>query len=278
MTGRRLHDALLRALTSAELRRGLEAPEADDRLAVILGAEEAEVLRRADGERLRRLARFLGRHFYRERIVRLFAASRALARARGSDPLELLATPAFDALLESAEVGSAATAEQVAVVVEGWILETLGGLPFTADLVQYEGALFRAEAGPRRWGDGGGPTEGIPVRAVGTRVVSLDWDVIALVTAVRCGEIPLPVPTRAATRLLVALSADGRVSTLRCPEAVLRLLDALDGTRSAEAVARELGLSESEAGPALRQLAAVGAVTWGATSSRASLRSSGSTP
>lgn len=97
MTGRSLHDALLRVLTSAELRRGLGVP-GDGALAVTLGSEEAAVLRAADPERLGRLARFMGRHFYRERIVRLFAAGRALARRRGEDPLGLLRTPAFDAL------------------------------------------------------------------------------------------------------------------------------------------------------------------------------------
>ena len=96
MTGRSTHDALLRLLTSAELRG--RAAAGDERvLGALVGVPEAAVLCRADPERLRRLARFLGRHFYRERIVRLFAASRRLARERGRDPLALLDTRAFDA-------------------------------------------------------------------------------------------------------------------------------------------------------------------------------------
>ena len=105
----------------------------------------------ADADRLARLARFMGRHFYRERIVRLFAASRLLARARGADPLRLLDGPAFAAVLDAAELGSAATAEQVASLVEGDLRDVLRAVPYGADLIAYEGALFRAEAGPRRW-------------------------------------------------------------------------------------------------------------------------------
>ncbi|MBI4011999.1 MAG: hypothetical protein HY359_06825, partial [Candidatus Rokubacteria bacterium] len=86
MTGRTLHDALLRVLTSADRRRRLRAGES----APGVGPEEAAVLRAADGDRLLRLARFMGRHFYRERIVRLFAASRVLARRRGADPLAVI--------------------------------------------------------------------------------------------------------------------------------------------------------------------------------------------
>jgi hypothetical protein len=114
VTGRSLHDALLRVLTSGSLRARLLAGQAG----ATLGPDEAAALRQADPDRLRRLARFFGRHFYRERIVRLFAAGRRLAGEGGEDLLGLLATPAFDALLETAEVGSAATADRVATLVE----------------------------------------------------------------------------------------------------------------------------------------------------------------
>lgn len=260
MTGRSLHDALLRVLTSAELRRGLGVP-GDGALAVALGSEEAAVLRAADPERLGRLARFMGRHFYRERIVRLFAASRALARRRGEDPLGLLRTPAFDALLEAAEVGSAETADRIGALVEARLLAALGDLPSGPDLVRYEGTLFRTEAGPRQWRDGG-PAGEVPVRSPSARVCALEWDVTGLVAAVRRGDAELPAPPRTPTRLLIALTPDGRVTTARCPEVVERLLAALDGVRAAAEVARGLGLGEPDVSRALAQLASIGAVEW----------------
>lgn len=261
MTGRSLHDALLRVLTSAALRDALAASGRDGALEAAVGAEEAAVLRGADRERLGRLARFMGRHFYRERIVRLFAASRALARRRGVDPLVLLHEPAFDALLEAAEVGSAGTAERLAGRVEARLLAALGDLPWGRDLVAYEGALLRAEAGPRCWGDGGAAGD-VPARSASVRICALDWDVTGVVAAVRRGDAEPPVPPRGPTRLLVALSPDGRVTTARATETVERLLAALDGIRSTAQVARALGLAEPDVSRALAQLATIGAVEW----------------
>jgi hypothetical protein len=246
-------------LTSAALRGRL--PSADAGLDASLGAAEAAVLRDADQERLARLARFLGRHFYRERIVRLFAASRALAQARGADPLAVLDGPEFRTLLDVAEVGSAETADRVAVLVEDRAHPALRELPWGRDLVRYEGTLFRVEAGPRRWAARAGPGGGAPARSPHARVVSLDWDVTALVLAVRRGATPSD-PAPAAARLLVALDPEGRVTTLRCPDGVARLLDACDGARPVPEVARAAGVGEAEAAQALDRLASVGAVTW----------------
>ncbi len=262
MTGRRVHDGLLRLLTSAALRRALAARDAHaGDLAPGLGAEAAAVLRGADPERLARLARFMGRHFYRERIVRLFAASRRLARPRGGDVLDLLHTPAFDALLDTAEVGAGATAERVAALVEARLGAPLGELPYGPDLLAYEGLLFRVEAGPRRWRDGG-PAGPRPVRSAHARVCLLEWDVTGLVAAVRRGDAELPAPARRATRLLLTLAPNGRVTTVRCPEPVERLLALLDGARSASEAAGAAGLGTAEAERVLRQLTDVGAVEW----------------
>jgi hypothetical protein len=52
-------------------------------------------------------------------IVRLFAAGRRLSRDAGQDPLDVLATPAFEALLDGAELSSVVTADAVATLVEG---------------------------------------------------------------------------------------------------------------------------------------------------------------
>jgi hypothetical protein len=260
MTGRGLHDALLRVLTSADLRTRLAAP--DGGLDALLGAEEAAALRGADPQRLTRLARFLGRHFYRERIVRLFAASRALARARGQDPLGVLDGAEFAALLASAEVGAPETADRVACLVEARARAALDGVPWAGDLVRYEGVLFRVEAGPRRWAGDERAPGGAPVRAPDARVVALEWDVTRLVVAVRRGEDPLPVPPGTGTRLLVALAPDGRVTTVRCSDGAARLLDACDGARSVREVAQAAGLGEDDAARVLGQLTDLGALTW----------------
>lgn len=259
MTGRSLHDALLRVLTSADLRRRLDAP---DEPVPVLGPAETAVLRGADRERLGRLARFLGRHFYRERIVRLFAVSRLLAREGGEDPLGVLDTPEFAELLASAEVGSPATAERVAELTERRLRDLLPRAPYTGDLVYYEGALFRAEAGPRRWDTGPRPAQAAPIRSPHGRVITLDWDVTPLVTAARRGERELPEPRPGPVRLLIALSPRGQVTTVRCRDIVAAFLDALDGHRSPEAAAQAAGLAAADVEGLLRQLAEIGAVEW----------------
>lgn len=260
VTGRSVHDALLRVLTSAALRARLRDGTAGEPPSG-LGAGEAAVLKAADPDRLRRLARFMGRHFYRERIVRLFAGARALARRRGQDPLDVLDGDAFGALLERAEVGSVETADRVASLVEARLRGALAGLDYAGDLVAYEGMLFRVEAGPRRW-TGDGTADGIPVRAAHTRVCTLDWDVTGLVAAVRRGDAALPEPTREPTRLLLTLAPSGRVTAARCPGAVERLLAALDGRRSAADAAAAAGIDAADGARVLRQLAEVGAVEW----------------
>jgi hypothetical protein len=258
MTGRSLHDALLRALTSAELRRRLASGDA----AGMLGGPEAAVLGASDQDRLARLARFMGRHFYRERIVRLFAASRMLARARGADPLRLLTGPAFATILEGAELGSEATAEQVAGLVEADLRDVLRAVAYGADLIAYEGTLFRAEAGPRRWRGATPGPPGPPARSPHARVCDVQWDVTGLVAAVRRGDSTLPEPARGPSRLLLALGPSGRVATVRCPDALARLLAALDGVRSVEEAAAVAGVPEADAARTLRQLAGLGAVEW----------------
>ena len=258
MTGRSLHDALLRVLVSAELRRALGDGAAGARAG--LGPAEAAALAAADPVRLGRLARFFGRHFYRERVVRLYAAGRRLARAVGSDPLTLLDEPAFTAVLEAAELGSAATAERVAGLVEARLAPALARHPWGADLMRYEGALFRVEAGPRRWGAAPAAT-GAPARAAQARVVALDWDVTPVVVAVRRADRALPVPREGATRLLIALAPDGRVTAVRCADAVARLWDALDGARDAGELAGLVGVPERDVRRTLGQLADLGAVT-----------------
>ncbi|MBI4611028.1 MAG: hypothetical protein HY726_18710 [Candidatus Rokubacteria bacterium] len=260
MTGRSLHDALLRILTDGELRRRLVA--GDPTVADVLGGDEAEHLSRADPERFRRLARFMARHFYRERIVRLFRYSRALSLATGRDPLVILESPAFGVLLDSAVLGSPTTADAVARLVEARLTTDLAERPYGAALVSYEGALFRVEAGPRRWHADGAARDGAPVRSRHARIIELDWNLTPLITALRSGVPSPPDPPREPTRLLLALSPAGRVTSVRCPEAVSRLLDQLDGRTPLAGIASAAGLGEAEARTVLENLTEIGAVEW----------------
>jgi hypothetical protein len=245
-------------LTSARLRAQAAAGDVAA-LGTAVGVEEARALCAADPTRIGGLARFLGRHFFRERIVRLFTASRRLAREAGRDPLAVLDTAAFAGLLERAELGSAATADAVAALVEAEVTALLAARPWGPALAAYEGALFRVEAGPRRWGLAGGS---VVARAATARVLTLDWDVTGLVAAVRRGEPVPPEPRPGPIRLLVTLAPDGRVTTLRASEGLERILAALDAPRTAAELARALGADEAECGRALQQLVAVGAVEW----------------
>jgi len=260
VTGRSLHDALLRVLTDGELRRRLL--DGDPTVAGTRGGEEAETLKRADPERLRRLARFMARHFYRERIVRLFRNSRALALSEGRDPLTVLESATFGALLDSAVLGSPATAVAVARLVEARLSSDLVGRPYAADLIHYEGIMFRVEAGPRRWQASAAPQDGIPVRSPHARIIELDWNLIPLITALRSGAATPPDPPHEQTRLLVALSPRGRVTAVRCHEVASRLLDALDGRKRPAEVASAAGLGEAEATALLKRLTEIGAVEW----------------
>jgi hypothetical protein len=258
VTGRSLHDGLLRVLTSARLRSRAAAGDLAG-LSATVGVEEARTLCTADPARLQALARFFGRHFYRERIVRLFAASRRLAREAGRDPLDVLDTSTFARVLEGAELGSAATADAVATLVEADVVRLLGARAWGPTLVAYEGALFRVEGGPRRWAAAGGESV---VRAATARTLTLDWDVTALVAAVRRGDLALPEPRSEPVRLLVTLAPDGRVTTVRASETLERVLAVLEAPQTAAGLAHALGTDEATCGRALQQLTAIGAVEW----------------
>jgi hypothetical protein len=246
-------------LTDGELRRRLL--DGDSVASDALGNEEADTLKRADPERLRRLARFMARHFYRERIVRLFRWSRALSLAVRQDPLALLESAAFRSAIDSAVLGSPASADAVAQLVETRLLADLAHRPYGAALVSYEGTMFRVEAGPRSWRDAA-PRDGTPARSSHTRIIELDWNLAPLIAALRAGSPSPPEPLREPTRLLVALSPRGRVTSVRCPDPILRLLNALDGIRGPAEAARVAGLREADAGTLLQKLTEIGAVEW----------------
>jgi hypothetical protein len=86
--------------------------------------------------------------------------------------------------------------------------------------------------------------------------------VTGLVAAVRRGDSTLPAPPRGPSRFLLALGPSGRVTTVRCPDGLVRLLAALDGVRSVAQAAAVAGVPEADAARTLRQLAGLGAVEW----------------
>lgn len=254
MTGRSAHDALLRVLVDARLRREIPA--------AALGAEEAAVLVRADRGRLERLARFMARHFYRERLVRLFSRSCALARRAGRRPLAQVDAPEFLSLLDGAVLGSEASADAVASRIEEWFLANGPAAPWWPDLVRFEGAFFRAEATPRVWG-GEAPSGRAPRRSPTARVLNVGFDLPALLARLDrlTPSDPLPAEVEPKpTRLLLATTPRGVVRVIRMNEGIERLLAAVDGERDAGGIAEACGMTREAAEAALKTLADVGAV------------------
>ncbi len=159
MTGRSLHDALLTVLSDGPLRARLLTGDTSAR--GMLGREEWVMLRRVSVERLCRMARFLARHYYRERIVRLFRHIRTLAPHTGRDPLAVLDTPAGLASLDQSVLGTHATAERLVSLIEDSLIGNDAvirlAIPYWRDLVRYHVTMFRVEAGaPLSGGNPGG--------------------------------------------------------------------------------------------------------------------------
>ena len=259
MTGRSLHDALLTVLGDGPLRARLLT--GDTSLSGVLGREEWAVLSRVSGERLCRLARFLARHYYRERIVRLFRHVRTLTALTGRDPLGVLTTPAGLASLDQSVLGTPASAERVVLLVEESLLrndaEIKRAIPYWRDLVRYHATMFRVEAGaPHSGGSQGRP----PRRTPSTRILELDWDIPGVIADLRKGAPPLPTAKPAPTCLLVARARHGRVTAVRCSQDLRLLVEAADGQRSVDQLAQMSGLSVQDTGGLLRQLEEIGAV------------------
>lgn len=260
MTGRSLHDALLTVLSDGPLRARLLT--GDTSTSGVLGREEWVVLRRVSGERLCRMARFLARHYYRERIVRLFRHARILAPHTGRDPLAVLTTPAGLASLDQSVLGTPASAERLVSLIEDSLIGNDAAIrraiPYWRDLVRCHATMFRVEAGAPH---SGGNPGGTPRRTPSTRILELDWDIPGVIAGLRKGALPVPIANPAPTCLLVARSRHGRVTAVRCPQNIRVLVEAADGQRSVEELARMSGLSGQEIGGLLRQLEEIGAIS-----------------
>ncbi|OLC42070.1 MAG: hypothetical protein AUH74_04905 [Nitrospirae bacterium 13_1_40CM_4_62_6] len=260
MTGRSLHDALLTVLSDGPLRAQLLTGDTSAR--GMLGREEWVMLRRVSVERLCRMARFLARHYYRERIVRLFRHIRTLAPHTGRDPLAVLDTPAGLASLDQSVLGTHATAERLVSLIEDSLIGNDAvirrSIPYWRDLVRYHVTMFRVEAGAPL---SGGNPGGTPRRTPSTRVLDLDWDIPGVIADLRKGAPPVPIAKAAPTCLLVARSRHGRITAVRCSQDIRVLVEAADGQRTVDQLARMSGLSVQEIGGLLPQLEEIGAIS-----------------
>lgn len=260
MTGRSLHDALLTVLSDGPLRARVLT--GDTSASGVLGREEWEVLRRVSRERLSRMARFLARHYYRERIVRLFRHVRTLAAHTGRDPLAVLDTPAGLASIDESVLGAPATAERLVSLIEDSLVRNdeaiRRAIPYWRDLVRYQATMFRVEAGAPH---SGGNPGGTPHRTPSTRILELDWDIPGVIADLRKGAPPVPIAKPAPICLLVARARHGRVTAIRCSQDIRVLVEAADGQRSVDQLARMSGLSVQEIGGVLRQLEEIGAIS-----------------
>jgi hypothetical protein len=258
MTGRSLHDALLRVLSNGTLRLKLAEDDRPD------GEPEAEwaVLKGCPSERLHRMARFLARHYYRERIIRLFRHVRALTAQTGRDPLSVLATPEGSAVLDAAILGTADSAECLLALIERFLLEddgaVLQAIPYWRDLVRYQTAMFRAEAA--------GPPNPCrhPRRTSSAHILNLDWDLPAITAQLR-RSATAPSGELAPTCLLIARSARRQVTAIRCSDELRRLMEVVDGKQDVESLARLAGWSARRTQQILQELQEIGAIEWNAS-------------
>jgi hypothetical protein len=246
---RALQDEVIRALADAPYRAS--AVWRDRRL--------------ADPDRMERYARFLARHFYYERIVHFFKYSRALARATGRRPEAVLKTPGFDALLPDLVVGSRDTAAAVARLVSAYVAPGTPSIRYLADLLRYEEAMMVVEAGPRVWRETGkregGKGKGeAPAVVEGTVILTLAYDLPAVLPRLLEPWAEVPQPPERPTKLLIARSPHGRVAVARSDEGVAAVVGLADGKRTLAELAAGTGLEVGVLQQTLQDLEDLGAV------------------
>lgn len=259
MTGRSLHDALLRALRDWSLREHIRT--AGETTSDAGEDTEWQILRRMPAQEISNMARFLARHYYTERIVRLFRHIHRLSPRTGRDPRVVLNSQQGNAVLDHAVVGSPQTTDAIAGLIEHYLFEDDATIrsqfPYWRDLVHYHGAMFRLEA--RR--DTLIATH-FPCRSPSAEIKQFEWDLPAIIAALRESDRPNIENMNTPCLLLIAASANQHVTTLRClPQLQLLFLTA-DGTRTVEELRSKSGLSLSDTQTALQQMKAIGAIWW----------------
>jgi hypothetical protein len=258
MTGRSLHDTLLRVLSHGPLRAQLLGM--DDGSTTIV-SDEWHILSRVPKDRLRNTARFLARHYYGERIARLFRHVRRLAPQTGRDPLSVLDSPQARIVLDHAVLGSSDTAEEMASLLETFLLENAAGIhmrfPYWQDLVCYQATMFRLEA--RKVNQ---CATDRPCRSVSGNIIEFEWDIPAILSDLQSSNHRQPGTAHRPSILLIASSLGGQVISLRCTPEVQRLFHAADGTRTIEELGLAADCSVQQTEQVLRQMKEIGAIQW----------------
>lgn len=258
MTGRSLHDTLLRVLSHGPLRAQLFNTHDE---ANTFNSNEWHILRRVPEESLRNMARFLARHYYGERIVRLFRHVRRLACRTGRDPLLVLDAPQTRVLLDRAVLGSSDTADEMVTFIGTFLLENDADIqmlfPYWRDLVRYQSTMFRLDA--RR---AEGRETDLPCRSVSAEIVQFEWDLPPIIADLRSPNGQEPDATHRPSLLLIASSTDRHVTSVRCTSNVQRLLEAADGTRTVNELGIAAGFSVQQTEQVLEQMKQIGAIQW----------------
>ena len=265
MTGRSLHDTLLRVLSYGPLRAQLLDTDA----AAAITSDEWDILRRVPKEHLRNMAGFLARHYYAERIARLFRHIRRLALQTGRDPLSVLDSPKARIVLDRAVLGSSDTAEELASLLDTFLLEDAADIqkrfPYWQDLVRYQATMFRLEGlrSKERATDH-------PCRSASAKIVQFKWDIPAIIANLQSPNDRLPTAAHGPSILLIASSPSRQVISMRCTPNVQRLFEAADGTRTVEDLGLAAGSSVQQTEHVLKQMKEIGAIQWndGATTGR----------
>jgi len=259
MTGRSLHDTLLRVLRDSAFREQV-LDQCDD-AAACAHHPEWHVIRRASKDDLTNMARFLARHYYTERIVRLFRHIRRLSPRTGRDPRHVLESPRAQVILDHAVVGSRQTAENLMSCIEEYLLENDSAIrlqfPYWRDLVHYQVTMFRLEA----CREDQRPVH-LPCRSASARIAEFEWDLPAIIAALHSSQELLIEDKKVASKLLISACADQQVITHRCSSSVQLLFEAADGTKTVEQLRQHAGLSKQHTEEMLGQMKAIGAIQW----------------
>jgi hypothetical protein len=258
MTGRSLHDTLLRVLSHGPLRAQLL--DTDDEETTIT-SDEWHILRRVPKDRLRNMACFLARHYYGERIARLFRHVCRLALQTGRDPLSVLDSPEARHVLDYAILGSSDTAEAMVSLLETFLLEDAADIqrqfPYWKDLIRYQATMFRLEGlrAEERATDH-------PCRSASAKIVQFKWDIPTILADLRSSNDRGTAAVHRPSILLIASSPNRQVTTLRCTPNVQRLFEAADGTRTVEELGLAADCSVQQTEQVLRKMKEIGAIQW----------------
>jgi hypothetical protein len=209
------------------------------------------------------MARFLARHYYGERIARLFRHIRRLAPQTGRDPLLVLESSEARSIFDHAVLGSSDTAEDMLALIETYLLEDdveiQRRFPYWRDLVRYQATMFWVESHRP-----GGSATPLPCRSASAEIVQFNWDIPAVIALLRSSSDKEFDRAMGHSTLLIASSSDRHVTSLRCTPQIHRLFRAADGTRTVEELGTIGECSVEDTEQVLRQMKEIGAIQWAA--------------